>query len=136
MNSFDLSTSTNKLKIIVKIQFPKTLRFLKIYFEFIEYLREYMLFYVDVFKSLQVKKIELLKSTFIVNNARKFYANRTRLNNSTFLKKKAFKIFQSLFFESNYLIHHDFSRQLFVDLNFNKKFEINVFVYHVKIDAK
>ena len=136
MNFFDLSTSTDKLKIIVKIQFSKILRFLKIYFEFIEYFREYVFFYVDVIKSFQIKKIEFFKSIFIVDNVRKFYANRIRLNNSIFLKKKTFKIFQFLLFESNYFIYYNFSRQLFVDLNFNKKFEINVFVYHVKIDAK
>ena len=136
MNFFDLFTSIDKLKIIVKIQFSKTFRFLKIYFEFIEYFREYVFFYADVFKSFQIKKIELFKSIFIVDNARKFYASRIRLKNSTSLKKKVFKIFQFLFFESSYFIYHDFSRQLFVDLNFNKKFEINVFVYHVKIDAK
>ena len=88
MNFFDLSTNIDKFKVIAKIQFLKTFRFLKIYFEFIEYFREYVFFYVDVFKSFQVKKIEFLKSIFIVNNARKFYANQTRLNNSTLLKKK------------------------------------------------
>ena len=81
MNFFDLSTSADKLKVIVKIQFSKILRFLKTYFELIEYLREYVLFYVDVIKSLQVKKIELFKSVLIVDNARKFYASRIRLNN-------------------------------------------------------
>ena len=136
INFFDLLTSTDKLKIIAKIQFLKIFRFLKTYFDFIEYFREYVFFYVDVFKSLQVKKIELFKSTLIVDNVRKFYASRIRLNNSTLLKKKVFKIFQFLFFELNYFIHYNSSRQLFVDLNFNKKFEINAFVYHVKIDAK
>ena len=87
MNFFDLSTNTDKFKIIVKIQFLKNFRFLKIYFEFIEYFREYVFFYVDVIKLFQVKKIELFKSIFIVNNVRKFYANRIRLNNSIFKKK-------------------------------------------------
>ena len=136
MNFFDLSTSTDKLKAIAKIQFSKIFRILKTYFDFIEYFREYVFFYADVFKSLQVKKIELFKSTLIVDNVRKFYASRIRLNNSTSLKKKVFKIFQFLLFELSYFIHHDFSRQLFVDLNFSKKFEINAFVYYVKVDAK
>ena len=86
MNFFDLSTSIDKLKIIVKIQFSKNFRFLKIYFEFIEYFREYVFFYVDVFKSFQIKKIEFFKSIFIVDNVRKFYTNRIRLKNSTSLK--------------------------------------------------
>ena len=136
VNFFDLLTSIDKLKTIARIQFSKIFRFLKIYLDFIEYFREYVFFYADVFKSLQIKKIELFKSTLIVDNARKFYASRIRLKNSTSLKKEVFKIFQFLFFELSYFIHHDFSRQLFVDLNFSKKFEIDVFVYYVKIDAK
>ena len=113
INFFDLSTNINKFKIIVKIQFLKIFRFLKIYFEFIEYFREYVFFYVDVFKSFQVKKIEffklIFKLIFIVNNVRKFYASRIRLKNSTSLKKK-FKIFQFLFFELNYFIYYNFLR--------------------------
>ena len=97
INFFDLSTSIDKLKIIAKIQFSKIFRFLKIYFELIEYFREYVFFYVDVFKSFQIKKIELFKLIFIVDNARKFYANRTRLNNSTSLKKKFSKFFNFCF---------------------------------------
>ena len=97
INFFDLSTNIDKLKIIAKIQFSKIFRFLKIYFEFIEYFREYVFFYVDVIKSFQIKKIELFKSIFIVDNARKFYANRIRLNNSIFLKKKISKFFNFCF---------------------------------------
>ena len=44
INFFNLSTSINKFKIIVKIQFSKIFRFLKIYFDFIEYFREYVFF--------------------------------------------------------------------------------------------
>ena len=50
INFFDLLTNIDKFKIIVKIQFSKNFRFLKIYFDFIEYFREYVFFYVDVFK--------------------------------------------------------------------------------------
>ena len=77
VDSLNLFINVEKFKIIVKIQFSKTFRFLEIYFDFIEYFREYVFFYADVFKSLQIKKIELFKSIFIVDNARKFYASRT-----------------------------------------------------------
>ena len=117
----NLFTSVDKLKVIVKIQFSKNFRFLKIYFDFIEYFREYVFFYVDVFKSFQIKKIKFFKSIFIVDNVRKFYTSRIRLNNSILLKKFFFKNFQFLFFESNYFIYYNFLHQLFIDLNFNKK---------------
>ena len=60
MNFFDLFINVKKLKIIIKIQFFKILRSLETYFDFIDYLREYVSFYVDVFKILQIKKTKLL----------------------------------------------------------------------------
>ena len=42
VNFLDLLINIEKLKTIVKIQFLKFFRFLKIYFDFIEYFREYV----------------------------------------------------------------------------------------------
>ena len=61
IDSFDLFINEKKLKIIVKFQFFRTFRQLKICFDFIDWMRKYVSFYVDVWKSLQ-KKIILLKS--------------------------------------------------------------------------
>ena len=132
MNSFDLFINVEKLKTIIKIQFFKTLRLLKIYLNLIDYLREYVFYYVDVFKALQTRKIELLKSFFVTDNARKTFANRTRIDNFTSLKIEFFRILQSLLSQSLYLIHHDSKRQLFVDLNVSKEFDFDVVIYHVK----
>ena len=92
-------------------------------------------FYVDIFKSLQKRKTKLLKFFFKIDNARKTFSTRTRLNNSIFLKLKFFRLFQSLLFKSFYLIHHDFKRQLFVDFDVNKKFELKIMMYHIKFDS-
>ena len=51
MNFFDLSINVEKFKIIVKIRFFKILRFLKHYFDFIDYFKKYVSFYADVFKA-------------------------------------------------------------------------------------
>ena len=91
-----------------------------------------MSFYVDVFKTLQKRKIELLKFFLKIDNAKKTYSNRTRLNNASFLKTEFFRILQFLLFKFSYLIHHDNKRQTIVDFDVNKKFELNVMIYHVK----
>ena len=91
-----------------------------------------MSFYVDVFKILQKRKIELLKFFLKIDNVKKTYSSRIRLDNSSFVKIEFFRILQSLLFKSSYLIHHDNKRQTFVDFDVNKKFELNVIIYHVK----
>ena len=91
-----------------------------------------MSFYADVFKALQKRKIELLKFFLKVDNAKKAYSNRTRLDNASFLKIEFFRILQFLLFKFSYLVHHDSKRQTFVDLDVNKKFELDVMIYHVK----
>ena len=78
----------------------------------------------------------MLKFFLVFDNARKTFFNRIKINNSTSLKLKFFRTLQSLFFESSYLIHHDRHRQLFVDLNVNKKFDFDAMIYHVKFFAK
>ena len=74
----------------------------------------------------------MLKSSFKFDNVRKTYSNRIRFDNASSLKIEFFRILQSLLFKSSYLIHHDNQRQTFVDFDVNKKFELNVIIYHVK----
>ena len=52
MNSFDLTIVEDKLKIILLLKFSRILQQLKAYLKLINYLREYVFFYVDIFKSL------------------------------------------------------------------------------------
>ena len=69
-----------------------------------------MFFYVNVFKTLQIKKIELLKIFLLFDNVRKTFFNRIKINNFTFLKIELFRILQFLFFQSSYLIYYNFLR--------------------------
>ena len=132
IDSFELSTNEKKLKAIAKLSFSKILRQLEIYLNLIDWLRDYVSFYADVFKILQKRKIELLKSFFKIDNAKKTYSSRTRLDNASSLKIEFFRILQFLLFKLSYLIYHDSKRQTFVDFDVNKKFELNAMIYHVK----
>ena len=67
----------------------------------------------------------------VANSARRTYAVKTRIRDST-EKKIAFVILQSFLFKSFYLIHLNIKRQLFINLNVNKKFEFKIIIYHVK----
>ena len=131
INFFELVIVENKLKAIIKFKFSTSFYQLETYFDFIEWLREYIFHYVDIFKSLQDRKIELLRFDSIVDEARRTYVAKTRVRNST-KKKTAFVILQSLFFKFSFLIHFDIKRQLFIKLNVNKKFDFEVMMYHVK----
>ena len=91
-----------------------------------------MSFYADVFKFLQKRKTALLKSTSKKNNVRKTFANRIKIENRTSKEIIFYKMLQFLLFAFIYLTHHNSRRQTFVNFNTNKKFDINVVVYHVK----
>ena len=58
MNFLKLTIIENKLKIIFKLRFFRIFRQLKFYMNFINWLRDYVYFYVDIFTSLQQRKIE------------------------------------------------------------------------------
>ena len=132
IDSLDLFTSEKKLRVIAKLQFFRTFRQLKTYLDFIDWMRKYVSFYVDVFKFLQKKKIILLKSAFKKKSVRKTFVNRIKIDNSISRKRVSYEIFQFLLSKFFYFIHHDSKRQIYVNLNANKEFDIDVVVYHVK----
>ena len=94
-------------------------------------MREYVIYYFDIFKVLQNRKTALLRSASKVESARKSYISRTHLTNSISLKLKFFRLLQSVLLKLIYLIHYDFNRQLYVNLNASKKFEFKTIIYHV-----
>ena len=83
-------------------------------------------------KTLQKKKIILLKFFSKKNNARKIFANRIRIDNSTLKEIVSFQILQFFLSKFIYLIHHNVTRQIYINLNVNKKFDIETIIYHLK----
>ena len=132
VDSFDLIIAENKLKIISLLKFPRTLQQLEAYLKLISYLREYVPFYADIFKSLQARKTELLRNESIAENLRKAYSDRIKVQNSTEREITSFRTLQDLLLKLSYLIHVNIKRILFIDLDVNKKFDFDVIVYHVK----
>lgn len=135
IDSFDLATSKKKLKTIFKLRYSKNLQTLKTYLRLIEYMRDYVSFYARISKSFQKLKIELLQHDLVVENAKKSYSRRIKVENSTSCERLFFSTLQRLLTKSSYLVHLDSLRRLFVNLDANKKFEFEIMIYHVKLFA-
>ena len=97
-------------------------------------MRKYISFYVDVFKFLQKRKIILLKFALKKENVKKIFVNRIKIDNFISKELISYETLQFLFSKFIYFTHHDSKRQIYVNLNVNKKFDIDVIVYHVKED--
>ena len=95
-------------------------------------MRDYIAHYADISKSLQNRKIELLRYEPIVESARRVYSFKTRVQNSIEKKLVSFRSFQQLLFQLSFLIYVNIKRQLFINLDVSKKFDIEVMLYYVK----
>ena len=132
INSFELITSKENLKTIAKFRFSRIFRQFEIYLKLTNWLRDYINHYVDLFKSFQNRKTKLLRHEFTIDNAKRNYSTKMRLFHSIDQKMIFFEILQFILSKSFYFVHVDSKKQFFIDLNVNKKFEINVMFYYVK----
>lgn len=132
MNSFELFTADDKLKVIAQFHYSQTLDDLKHYLDLTEYLRNYIHFYAQLVRSLQNLKTSLLKNASAKDNSRKICSSRTRLIESTTVESKSFKTLQAALFSSFNLAHCDLNKMLWVNLDAFKEFEFDAVVFHVK----
>ena len=92
INAFDFITVVDKLKIISKLNFFYILKELKTYLSFIDWLREFVVFYAQKIDALQRRKTFLLRQFFsIKNSVRKIYFRRIIVENSTTKKLKFYR---------------------------------------------
>ena len=132
IDSLNLITFEKKLKTIVKFRFSRIFRQFETYLDLIDWLRDYIAHYVDIFKSLQNKKIELLRDEFIAESAKRFYFSKTRVQHFTAEELISFDALQIVLTKFFYFVHSNLKRQLFIDLNVSKKFDFDVMFYYVK----
>ncbi len=131
VNALDLIIAKEKLKAIALLKFSENLTALERYLDLADYLREYVYFFAEVFKSLQELKIKLLKKSLKNNSKkRKKYTNKTRII-STNKEMISFLLLQKDLIKATLLVHFDKEKWLWIDLNEFKKFEIEVIVFHV-----
>ena len=97
IDNLKLITSKNKLKVIITLSFSKTLKDLKIYLKMTNYLRNYIFYYAQKSKSLQRKKIIMLKKKFIRKSFKKVFNFKTILKVFIFEKIDVFNQLQTNF---------------------------------------
>ena len=130
VNAFDLTTATEKIKIIVKFEFFKTLKDFEIYLNFIEWLRHYILYFAQKSNSLQIRKVNLLRSASIKSMSRKFYSARTNLLKIIEQKLDFYEQIQKTFNRQKFLFHFDSIKTLYANIDAFKVYEFNVMIYH------
>ena len=125
-----------KFKAISRLFFSIILQLLKTYLNFTNWLRDYIFWYIEMFKSYQTLKIELFHNEFVIDNNNKIYFRNIRIKNSFIEKLTFFQTFQSLLIKFFYFVYSNFRRKLYVDFDSNKKFELIDMIYHVKNSVK
>ena len=109
---------------------------LKTYLSFINWMRNYVSYYAQLSNSFQIRKILMFKNFSIKNNARKRFSNDARLNIFIELKIESYKTIQNFFFKSTFLVYHDQTRQLYIEMNISHERDFDVIVFHIKNDKK
>ena len=134
INRFEFSTTQKKFVIILRFKFFKTLKNFEIYLNIIDYLRNYVAFYVQKIDVLRQRKIMLLKNfSFNKERVRKNFNRRIFVHDSSIDEIDFYKQLQNFFDRFNWLIHHNSIRIFYVDVNdFRRDFEI--MIYHLKSD--
>lgn len=91
VDSFDLFTINEKLKVIAKLSFLKFLKELKIYLKIIKWLRTYILYCAQKSKTLNKQKTELLRNNSLKDIARKNFSRKRLLKKLNKIKLKLYK---------------------------------------------
>ena len=94
VNSFELITIVAKLKVITDLSFTKILKQLKIYFEMIDYLRNYIFYYAQKAEALNKRKIELLKKSSVKSTIKKNFKRKILMKNSNEKKLNSYEQLQ------------------------------------------
>ena len=136
MNVFEMIISEEKMIAIVKLFFSKTFKNLKTYLKMIDWMRNYVLFYVQVSNFLQQRKILLLKSDSTKKNFRKKFSFIKLLKLFTDKKYEIYFILQNIFNKSSFLIHFASNRWLLINVNVFKQKDFEAMIFHVKKNSE
>jgi hypothetical protein len=135
IDNLDLTIAEDKLKVIVKLSFSRTLKNLKKYLEVIEWLRDYMTYYAQKIESLQKRKTNLLKEDSVKRKSRKAFSLKILIKNSFSIEIDVYNQLQSDFNRAKWLTHYNRIRQLYADVDAFKK-NFDVMIYYIKNDIK
>jgi RNase H-like domain found in reverse transcriptase/Reverse transcriptase (RNA-dependent DNA polymerase)/Integrase zinc binding domain len=132
VDSLGLSTLEGKLKAIVNLEFPRTLRQLETYLGMTGALRQYIEGYSWKIEPLQQRKTLLLKNSPTKGPPRKRFADRTVLQTPSPKELDAFNQIRTELSATKFLYHHDPSKQLYADMDSSKERGHGAMIYHIK----
>ena len=132
IDALDLITTKEKLAVIVRLVFSQTLKNLKIYLKLIDWLRQYIFYYAQIFESLQQRKIIFLKNDFAKKNLKKKIFKNFFFDESIDAKHQAYEYLQFRFNKSSFLTYFNANKSFFIDVNVLKKRKFGVMIFHVQ----
>ena len=134
VDAFRLSTAEEKIAALKDLAFPKTLGDLEVYLSLTGWLRQYVPYYCQIVEPLQHRKTALLRlSSAAGGPKRKVYTSKTIIT-PTQTELEAFEQLQSKFTKPTFLTFFDRKRQLYMDIDSSKRYEVDIMIYHVKGD--
>ena len=132
VNILNFITAKKKIKIIINLQFSIILKVLKTYFNLIEWLQFYVLYYTQITASLQTQKTILLKIMLMSkDNAWRQHVCHIDIKKSILKKICAFYTLQKLFAELIFLCHFNSECYFYIDVNVFKQYDFDTVIYHV-----
>ena len=136
IDALKFTTAKKKLAVIVQLVFPRTLNAFEIYLKLIEWMRNYVSYYVQIAESLQHRKTILLKKGSSKGNSRKIFFKKTLVDQPTNEKYQSYEYLQIRFSKSNFLIHFEAIRPTFIDVDASKKRDFGIMIFHVQNDSE
>ena len=131
VDAFGLTTVAEKLKAITQLAFPRTLRDLETYLGMTGWLRNYIQSYAQKVAPLQARKTMLLRGAPGTGKQRQTYCRATLLQ-PTNDELDAFISVQESFANPRFLVHFDYNRHFFIDLDSSHAYGVGTMAYHVK----
>ena len=113
INALDLTITEKRMRALTSLKMSDTLAKLETYLDLIEYIRQYIHFYVNISRPLQNLKTALLKAEPATSEdaKRKTYISKTKLL-LTFKKENSFNLLQDAINKAFMLTHFDPDRVL------------------------
>ena len=95
-------------------------------------MKNYILYYAQLSNPFQTKKTLILREFLIKDNIKKRFNANNRLNIFINVKYLFYETFQKMFNKFIFLIHHNFVRQFYININILHERDFEIIVYHVK----
>ena len=123
VDAFGVATPEERIKAILQLKFPTTLRDLETYLGLTGAFRQYIEGYSWKIEPLQQRKTFLLKTAPNKGNARRNFANKQLLLQPSEGELEAFRIIQKDFASSMFCYHFNRTKQLYADIDASKEGE-------------